>query len=201
MTGEQRREQLLAVARDLFAERGFEAASIEEIAHRAGVSKPVFYEHFAGKEVVYAVIVDREMRALVDRCTSALTGHDPRDLLEQVALALLDYVETEPAGFRILTRDSPGGGTSGTFSSLLSDIAAQVEYILAAEFRTRDFDPALAPLYSQALVGMVALVGQWWLDARRPRREVVAAHLVNLAWNGLAGMSHDPVLHIRPRSA
>jgi len=199
MTGQQRREQLLEVARDLFAERGFEATSVEEIAHRAGVSKPVVYEHFGGKEGLYAIVVDREMRTLVGRCTSALTGEDPRELLEQVALALLDYVETEPAGFRILTRDSPVAGGSGTFSSLLSDIAVQVEYILAREFLARDYDPALAPLYSQALVGMVALVGQWWLDAHHPRREVVAAHLVNLAWNGLAGLSREPLLLTRPR--
>lgn len=197
MSGAERREQLIDVGRTLFAERGFEAASIEEIAHRAGVSKPVVYEHFGGKEGLYAVVVDQEIRHLVERFTSALTGHDPRLLLEQAALALLDYVETETAGFRILTRDSPVASAVGSFSSLLSDIASQVEHILAREFQDRGLDPALAPLYSQALVGMVALVGQWWLDAREPRREVVAAHLVNLAWNGLSGLSPNPVLRSR----
>jgi AcrR family transcriptional regulator len=199
MTGQQRREQLLEVARSLFAERGFEATSIEEIASRARVSKPVVYEHFGGKEGLYAVVVDREMRSLVARCTSALSGGHPRVMLEQVALALLDYIETETAGFRILVRDSPVASTTGTFSSLLSDIAAQVEHILAAEFRQRGYDAGLAPLYSQALVGMVALVGQWWMDARQPERDVVAAHLVNLAWNGLAGLAVEPELWSRLR--
>ena len=49
-------------------------------------------------------------------------------------------------------------------------------------------------MYSQMLVGMVALTGQWWLDARKPKREEVAAHLVNLAWNGLSGLEAKPRL-------
>src|SRR4051794_24609758 len=77
MTGKERREQLLDVGRGLFAEKGFDATSVEEIAQRAGVSKPVVYEHFGGKEGLYAVVVDREMRDLLDVITGALTstGH------------------------------------------------------------------------------------------------------------------------------
>ncbi|MGI8695215.1 MAG: TetR family transcriptional regulator [Mycobacteriales bacterium] len=192
MTGTERREQLLDVGRSLFAERGFEAASIEEIAARAGVSKPVVYEQFGGKEGIYAVVVDREMQRLLDRITRALSGGHPRVLLEQAALTLLDYVETETAGFRILVRDSPVATGTGTFSSLLGDVASQVEHILADEFTARDLNPKLAGLYSQALVGMVALTGQWWLEARRPKKAEVAAHLVNLAWNGLSHLEAEP---------
>ncbi len=61
MSAGERREQLIAVARSLFAEKGFDATSIEEVAARAKVSKPVVYEHFGGKEGLYAVIVDREL--------------------------------------------------------------------------------------------------------------------------------------------
>src|ERR1700710_3194812 len=93
MTGRERREQLVAVGRSLFAEKGFEATSIEEIAARAGVSKPVVYEHFGGKEGLYAVVIDREMSALLDRITSALTNNRSRVRVETVALALLTYVE------------------------------------------------------------------------------------------------------------
>ncbi|HRA06299.1 MAG TPA: helix-turn-helix domain-containing protein, partial [Propionicimonas sp.] len=60
MTRAERREQLIDVARALFAERGLEGTSVEEIAAHAGVSKPVVYEHFGGKEGLYAVVVDRE---------------------------------------------------------------------------------------------------------------------------------------------
>ena len=80
---------MLDVGRSLFAEKGYEATSIEEIAARAGVSKPVVYEHFGGKEGLYAVVVDREMEALLSRITSALTGGHARELVEQAALALL----------------------------------------------------------------------------------------------------------------
>ncbi|MCQ4080536.1 TetR/AcrR family transcriptional regulator [Streptomyces sp. RB6PN25] len=194
MTGKERREQLLDIGRTLFAERGFEGTSVEEIAHKAGVSKPVVYEHFGGKEGLYAVVVDREMRMLLDLVTSALTGGHPRELLEQAAFALLDYIEQSTDGFRILVRDSPVAQSTGTFASLISDIATQVEDILGLEFKQRGFEPKLAPMYAQALVGMVALTGQWWLDVRKPKKADVAAHLVNLAWNGLSGLEPKPRL-------
>jgi AcrR family transcriptional regulator len=193
MTGKERREQLLDVGRALLAAKGFGGTSIEEIAQRAGVSKPVVYEHFGGKEGLYAAVVDREMERLLTRMTTALSGGGhPRELLERAAVALLDYIEDSTDGFRILVRDSPVASSSGTFASLLSDIASQVEYIFAREFGARGYDTRLAGLYSQALVGMVGLTGQWWLDVRRPRKDHVVAHLVNLAWNGLASLEHEP---------
>ncbi|MGW4033347.1 TetR family transcriptional regulator [Streptomyces sp. NPDC004838] len=194
MTGAERREQLLDIGRALFADKGFEGTSVEEIAAKAGVSKPVVYEHFGGKEGLYAVVVDRETRRLLDMVTGALTAGHPRELLEQAAFALLDYIETYTDGFRILVRDSPVAQSTGTFASLISDIATQVEDILGMEFKNRGFDPKLAPVYAQALVGMVALTGQWWVDARRPKKAEVAAHLVNLAWHGLDGLEPKPRL-------
>lgn len=196
MTGTERRQQLLTVAKELFAEKGFDGTSIEEIAHRANVSKPVVYEHFGGKEGLYAVVVDRETHQLLDRMVSALHGAHPRAMLEQAAVALLGYVEESQGGFRILVRDSPVASTTGTFSSLLNDIASQVEHILRKQFTARGYDGKLAAMYAQALVGMVALTGQWWLDARKPKRDEVAAHLVNLAWNGLSHLEHKPKLRI-----
>ena len=197
MSAAQRREQLIAIGRQLFAERGYDATSVEEVAARAKVSKPVVYEHFGGKEGLYAVVVDREVRALLDRITTALTAGHPRELLEQAALALLDYIEDEPHGFRVLVRESPVLSAAGNFSSVMNDVAHQVEHILGAEFSSRGLDPKFAELYSQALVGMVALVGQWWREARKPKKEMVAAHLVNLAWNGLSHLEVKPALLTR----
>ena len=195
MTGKQRREQLLDVGRTLFAERGYDGTSVEEIASRAGVSKPVVYEHFGGKEGLYAVVVDREVQRLLDTFTAALTGDKPRLLLEQATLALLTYIEDQADGFRILVRESPVGlERSGGFATIISDIASQVEHILGGEFKRLGFETKLAALYSQALVGMVALTGQWWLDHRKPKRDEVAAHLVNLAWNGLSHLEPKPKL-------
>ena len=184
MTGKERREQLLNIGRRLFAERGFEGTSIEEIAAQAGVSKPVVYEHFGGKEGLYAVVVDREVERLLTMTTALLDGGHSRHKFEAAAVTLLRYIDDNADGFRILVRDS--NPASGTFGTLLSDIAGQVEYILADFLQSRGRDPKLAPMYAQMLVGMVALTGQWWLDARKPKLEQVAANLIDLAWNGLS---------------
>ena len=200
MTGRERREQLLDIGRRLFAERGFEGTSVEEIAAQAGVSKPVVYEHFGGKEGLYAVVVDREVERLLATATAILSGANTREKFEAAAVALLRYIEDNSDGFRILVRDSPASG-SGTFGSLISDIAHQVEYILGDFFRSRGYDPKLAPMYAQMLVGMVAVTGQWWLDARKPKVEVVAAHLINMAWNGLSQLDHAPSISAKAAKA
>ena len=192
MSSAERRSQLIEVSRAIFAEKGVEGATVEEIAAAAKVSKPVIYEHFGGKEGLYAVVVDREMAALLNLITSSLTTGRPRARAEQAAIAFLTYIETRSDGFQILVRDSTVGAQSGSFATLISDIASEVENIFVAEFAARGFDPKMAPMYSQMLVGMVALTGQWWLDTRWPSRDVVAAHLVNLAWNGLSSLESKP---------
>lgn len=198
MTGQERREQLIAVSRALFADKGFDGTSVEEIAAKAQVSKPVVYEHFGGKEGVYAVVVDREVRTLLDRIRDSLTEADgPRDMIELATLALLDYVDTHTDGFRILVRDSNVGTNSGSFASILSDVASQVEDILVAAFRNRKLDHRAAPIYAQMLTGMVGLTGQWWLDNRKHSKQTVAAHLVNLAWNGMKNLEPKPKLRER----
>ena len=177
----------------------FEGTTIEEIAASAGVSKPVVYEHFGGKEGLYAVVVDREIESLLSAVQGALTSEGTsREIIERAALALLGYVETSTDGFRILVRDSPTGQATGSFASLMSDIASQVEHILAAEFKSHKLDPKAAPMYAQMLVGMIALTGQWWLDSRKFKKHEVAAHVVNLAWNGLTGLEPKPTLTASP---
>lgn len=194
MTGTQRREQLIEIGRALFAERGYDGTSIEEIAQRAQVSKPVVYEHFGGKEGLYAVVVDREMTVLMSMVTESLTRNRSRVRVERAALALLTYIEERTDGFRILVRDSPMAAEEGTYSSLLNEAMRQVGQLLSGDFSRRGLNPDLAPLYAQALVGMVATTATWWLDERTPSKEVVAAHLVNLCWNGLTRLEADPAL-------
>jgi AcrR family transcriptional regulator len=186
MTGQQRRQQLLDVGRKLFAERGFEGTSIEEIATQAGVSKPVVYEHFGGKEGLYAVVVDREVERLTTMAMTLLEGPHNQPKFEAAAASLLRYIEDNADGFRILVRDSSPGAGGGTYGTLLTDIAGQVEFIMADFLASRGRDLKLAPMYSQMMVGMVAFTGQWWLDARKPKLEQVAANMIDLAWNGLA---------------
>ena len=196
MTGPRRREQLLDVGRSLFAERGFDATSVEEVANRAGVSKPVVYSHFGGKEGLYAAVVDREMSTLLQMMGDALAGGHPRELLEQAARAFLDYVEQCTDGFLILVKGSGVGSSTGTLTTLLDHVAERVAEILGRGFAARGYDESLAPMYAQMLVGMVAYTGQWWLDVRAPDRDDVVAHVVNLAWNGLSQLDAQPRLGV-----
>lgn len=199
MTAAERREQLIEISRSLFADKGYEGTSVEEIANSAQVSKPVVYEHFGGKEGLYAVVVDREVRTLLDGIRGSLTTGGQRELIEQATMALLDYIESNTDGFRILVRDSSVGSAGGSFASILSDVASRVEGILIDEFKRQKLDPKTAPMYAQMLVGMVGMVGQWWLDSRKPKKPEVAAHLVNLAWNGLQGLEAHPKLRTSAR--
>ncbi|MGY5763583.1 TetR/AcrR family transcriptional regulator [Brachybacterium sp. DNPG3] len=196
MTGRERREQLVVIGRRLFAEKGFDAASVEEIAARAKVSKPIVYEHFGGKEGLYAVVVDREVSTLLASLERSLQDQraHPRVLMERAAMAFLSYIDENEDGFRILVRDSPVSQSGGTFSSLLTDVAGRVEDILAAQLKLRSYPTRDAPMYAQMLVGMVAYTGQWWLETRRPSKEVVAAGMVNLSWFGLSAIERKPVL-------
>lgn len=194
MSASERREQLLDVGRKLFGEKGYELVTVEEIAAKANVSKPVVYEHFGGKEGLYAVVVDREMNYLLTSISDALTAGSARELLEQAGMALFNYIDTYPDGFRILVRDAPATASSGSFASLIVDVAAQVEHLLAKEFDAHGLSTKVAGMYSQMLVGMTAVTGQWWLDVRKPKKEEMVAHLVNLSWNGLAHLEKKPEL-------
>lgn len=186
MTAAERRDQLIGVARVCFAEKGFDGTSIEEIAARAEVSKPVIYEHFGGKEGLYAVVVDREVNTLLHALRDALTDRTvgSRRLLELGTMALLDYIESCPEGFQIIMRDSSEAGVSG-FASILNDVIVRVEGLLIPRFEKRGFDPKAVSLIAQALTGLVAMTGQWWLDNPEFTKQEVANHLVNLAWNGM----------------
>lgn len=195
MTGPQRREQLVEVGRGLFAVKGLDGTTIEEIAVAAKVSKPVIYEHFGSKEGLYTQVVEHEFTILLDSISEALAAEaKPRVLVERAALALLGYIEDRTDGFRILLRDAPPSQPEGAFSTLLSHVTAKVEHILSDEFTRRGFSARDGAMYAQMLVGMVAMTGQWWQDSRHPDKQTVAAHLVNLAWNGLTGLQKDPEL-------
>src|SRR5207247_10458850 len=104
-----------------------EGTSTEGIAAQAGVCKPVVYEHFGGKEGLYAVVVDREVERLLTTATAILGGANTRDKFEAAAVALLRYIEDNADGFRILVRDSHPASGPGNFGRLLSDIARHAE--------------------------------------------------------------------------
>lgn len=192
MTAGERRNQLVDVAKGVFAELGYDGASVEEIASRAGVSKPIVYEHFGGKEGLYAVVVDRETARLLEMITSRL---DPqlgaREQVHSSAMAFMDYIQSEPAGFRVLTRDSPAGFSGGGMAGLLSDVAAKAQEVLEGFFSRTGVPMESAPLYARALVGMVVHVGAWWAEEQTPDKETVADLLTTLAYRGLSQLPAD----------
>jgi AcrR family transcriptional regulator len=194
----ERRSQLIEVGRTVFAKNGYEATSVEQIAERAKVSKPIVYEHFGGKEGLYAVIVDREMDYVVRRIVEAISSGSPRERVERASLAFLSYVKDHPDGFAVLSQDSPITSSRGTMSSLLNDMAERVGDVFVAALKEAGYDAKAAPIYAHALVGMVTFVGKWWTEERKPAVEEVAKHISALAWMGLRHLPRRPTLKSRP---
>lgn len=192
LSAADRRAQLIDVGRAVFARRGFEGASLEEIAEKAKVSRPILYEHFGGKEGLYAVIVDREMEYLVRRIAESIAVGTPRERLEQAALAFLLYVKEHPDGFAILTKDAPVTNARGGMQSLLNDVGSRVGDVFSASFKAAGYDTRAAPIYAHALIGMVTFVGQWWVEEKKPSVEEVASHIAALAWMGLRHLPKKP---------
>jgi AcrR family transcriptional regulator len=197
LTASARRAQLIEVGRAVFAKRGYEAASVEEIADHAKVSKPIVYEHFGGKEGLYAVVVDREMDYVVRRIAEAIASGSARERLERAALAFLTYVKDHPDGFAVLVHNAPVASARGGMSSLLNDVAVRVGDVFSAAFKDAGYDPKNAAIYAHALVGMVTFVGQWWVETRRPDVDEVATHIAALAWMGLRNLPKRPTLSTR----
>lgn len=192
LTAAQRRLQLLGVGRRVFAEHGYNAGSIEEIARVANVSKPIVYQHFGGKEGLYAVIVDREMDALVQRIASRIVDGSPRHRFEQAVLAFLTYVKDEPDGFAVLTRDAPLAISGKGMPSVISDLAERVGVVFKEQLKAAGLNAKVAPIYAHALIGMVTLTGQWWIENQELDVETVAEHVAALGWMGLRHIPKKP---------
>jgi len=173
-------------------------APVEEIAKRAKVSKPIVYEHFGGKEGLYAVIVDREMDYVERRISEAISSGSPRERVERASLAFLRYVRDNPDGFAVLSQDSPLSSSRGTISSLLDGLAERVGDVFVSALKEAGYDNKAAPIYTNALIGMVTFVGTWWTEERKAPIEEVAKHISALAWMGLRHLPKRPTLQHSP---
>ena len=193
LSAPERRQQLMEVGRAVFARSGYESASIEEIARQAGVSKPIVYEHFGNKEGLHAAIVDRELDTLVARVIKPISEGAPRERFEGAVLAFLTYVKEEPDGFAVLTRDSPTAQSRRGLTRVIGATAERVGDVFAASFKSAGFNPRAAPIYANALVGMVTQVGQWWAaGGHGVSIELVAKHVAALGWMGMRHLPKDP---------
>lgn len=188
-----RRAQLLDVGRAVFAERGFELTSMDEVASRAGITKPIVYEHFGSKEGLYAAVVEREMDELVASVSEALATGTSRVRWEGAVAVFLTYVEKEPAGFAVLTREAPLGVGRRGLTRVIDQLAERVADAFSSGFRAAGYSPRLAPIYANALLGMVTQVAVWWAEAGRVQsRDHVMRHVAALGWMGLRHLPSTP---------
>ena len=199
LSAAERRAQLIDVGRKVFSEHGYAATSVEEIADAAKVSKPIIYEHFGGKEGLYAVVVDREMERVISRISEAISEGTPRERAEKAVVAFLTYVRDHPAGFSVMALDAPPAISGGQMSSMFTVVADRVGEVFKVTFKEAGYDAKFAPVYAQALIGMVTFVGRWWMDNRRYSVEKVASHLGALAWMGLRHLPKKPARLVVPR--
>ncbi|MDF1666101.1 MAG: TetR/AcrR family transcriptional regulator [Planctomycetota bacterium] len=193
LSAADRRDQLVDVGRSVFAKLGYEGTTVEEVARKAKISKPIVYEHFGGKEGLYAVIIDREMELLYSRVAESIDTGSPRERFEKAISSFLTYVRERPDGFAVLTRDAPGSSGRG-MRSVISDLGERITEIFQKEFKRAGLNPKLSPLYSHALIGMVTSAGQWWMGSRGISQEKAASHLAAIGWMGLRHIPEDPTM-------
>ena len=192
LTGADRRAQLIAVACRVFAQHGYDAASMEEVAREAGVSKPIVYEHFGGKEGLYAVVLDREISTIVESIAKGIGTGGLRERFQGAVVAFLRYAKEHPDGFAVLTRDPPREQAAKGIAQVLEDVSGRVGSVFALELKRLGFNPKLAGLYANALIGMVTQVGHWWVANPTMPIDDVAKHVVALGWMGLRHLPKTP---------
>lgn len=195
MRAPDRREQLLATGRRLFAQHGFEGTSIDDIAEAAGVTKPIVYRHFPNKRELYLAVLEEHLSVLIRKLWSALsTAPDPRERLRDGLEAYFEFVEERADGFRMLIEASARNDpeTQARLGTAWDTLADGVARTVGDLLRGAGLDPAGAPIYARALVGMTQSVGDWWLRTKRLPREDLVDYLLALAWRGFDGLPRDP---------
>ena len=192
-----RRAQLLVAARDVFAAQGYHAAAMDDIAERAGVSKPVLYQHFPGKLELYRALLTTCADDLVERVRDAIgRTSDNRERVRGGGVGLLRLRRRRRAGLPAGVRVGPAGRAGGGRGR------RRCADPLHRDRRRRRSPPTpgstrrRARLLAVGLVGLSQVTAQYWLDSEQevPRDEAVAL-MASLAWRGLAGF---PMVHERP---
>lgn len=189
----ERRQQLVEVARGVFAARGFEATALEEIAERAGVSRPILYSHFGDKQGLFEAVVDAEIARVRAVVSDAIAEPGPpRELVERGLRAFFAYVREHPEGHAVLTRDAPVHLSDAGLGVMLDGLAGRISEVIAAGIAAAGFDPSPAPIYANALIGIGAHVGRWWREHPEVSLDTVTSHTTALVWSGFSGLMRDP---------
>ena len=183
-----RRRQLLGAAQEVFVAQGYHAAAMDEIAERAGVSKPVLYQHFPGKLDLYLALLDESVEALTDTIRNALASTaDNKQRVSATFQAFFDFVTDSGQAFRLVF-ESDLRNEPAVRDRL--DAAGRVHADMISEFIREDagLDDDQAHLLGIGLVGMAQVSATYWLSTDRAIPKDAAEQLVaRLAWRGISG--------------
>lgn len=187
-----RRYQLLQAARDIFVARGFHAAAMDEIADRAGVSKPVLYQHFPGKRELYLALLDEQVIDLGQRMVTVLQAtNDNKERVHGAIATYFEFVDGEGEAFRLLwesdLRNDPEvhDKVEKAFAAIVSALADTINSESGA-------GSAQSKLLSAGLTGLAEISARWWLERRNDlasdvSKEEAIALMSALAWRGISG--------------
>ena len=188
---EVREPQILEVAGRLFAARGYHAASMEEIAAQAGVTKPLVYAYFGSKEDLYIAYIERSGRELLDRMRRATDpSSPPNERLRAGSLEFLRFVEERRDGWQVLQAEASarGGPLADEVASLREGIARMISQLLIETIPNAgvpDETTAAVDGVAHAVVGAGESLANWWLGHPELPPERAAELLVALAQKGV----------------
>jgi AcrR family transcriptional regulator len=183
-----RRRQLLGAAQEVFVAHGYHAAAMDDIADRAGVSKPVLYQHFPGKLELYLALLDEsadELVAIVREALSSTTDNSER--VPATFRAFFDYVGTSGEAFRLVFESdlSNEPAVRARLDRTMQECAEMVSQFIREDAGVGD---AAARLLGVALVGMAQVSSRYWLSTDGAIDKDVAEDLLSrLAWRGISG--------------
>jgi AcrR family transcriptional regulator len=188
-----RRNQLLGAAQEVFVAQGYHAAAMDDIADRAGVSKPVLYQHFPGKLELYLALLDQHCEALVQAVRMALAStSDNKQRIAATMDAYFTYVEHEGGAFRLVFESDLTNEPSvrERVDRVSEDCAKLVSPLIAED---TDLPEDQATLLAVSLCGMAQITARHWLGSgRHIPREVATMLTASVAWRGIAGF---PIQH------
>jgi AcrR family transcriptional regulator len=192
-----RRQQLLAAAQEVFVANGYHATGMDEIAERAGVSKPVLYQHFPGKRELYLALIDVQTDALVSAISVALAAtEDNQQRIHGVLSAYFDFIDgssqDSPGAFRLIFETDLGNDPAvrERVERFEDAVMQAVADTVAAD---TGLDRPRAELLAVALTGAAQVVARWWLASDHPLTKEVAVSLVEtLQWRGISNFPLHP---------
>ena len=183
-----RRRQLLGAAQEVFVAQGYHAAAMDEIAERAGVSKPVLYQHFPGKLELYLALLDESAQELVRIVSEALSSTtDNKQRVPATFQAFFDFVSSSGEAFRLVFESdlSNEPAVRERLDRTMRDCAEMISQFIREDAGLRDDE---ARLLGMALVGMAQVSSRYWLSTDKAIPKDAAEQLLaRLAWRGISG--------------